>query len=106
MSTKSKPFDDYLLEQLKDDAFRKAYLRDCLQEEDARIFLKTLYLAIKASDKTIQEVADAAGMSRENVSRSLYGDDGNPSFHAVFQILHRLGYDFSIRKRTTSRQSA
>ena len=100
MTEASKSFDNYLLEQLKDPVFRKEYLKEALIDEDPRLFLHALHLAIKASDKTMKELAEISGVKREHLHRAL-SLTGNPSWSIVYQILQGLGYDLSIKKRST-----
>lgn len=93
-----KPLDEYTLEQLKDPTFRRAFLKESLEADDPRVFLKALQLAIKASDVTVKELAETAGVSREHFYRAL-SDTGNPSWSMVYQVLHGLGYDLSLKNR-------
>jgi probable addiction module antidote protein len=99
MRNPSEPLDDYLLQKLKEDGFRREYLKEALSDDDYRVFLKALHLAIKASDKTMTEVAAIAGVKREHLHRAL-SQEGNPSWATVSQLLHGLGYDLSLKKRS------
>jgi probable addiction module antidote protein len=103
MKKNHESLDTYLIGQLEDEGFRERYLMECLLDNDPNVFLYGLRLAIKASDKTVTELADLAGMNRVSLYRAL-SETGNPGWINIREILRGLGYELGIRKLPTPKQ--
>jgi probable addiction module antidote protein len=93
---RSVPYDDYLIESLKDHRLAEAYLNAALEEDDPRVFLLAL-----------RDVAQARGMSklaaRSNLNReSLYkmlSKRGNPSLQSLGALLNGLGFRLAVESK-------
>jgi probable addiction module antidote protein len=92
MSTiKISPFDSskYLI----DDEAIAIYLSEILQQNDAGLLAYALGQIAKARGMT--EIAQASGMSRESLYKSLRAD-AQPRFETLANVLMALGLKFSI----------
>jgi len=88
---KTKPFDPS--EYLDSAEAIAAYLTDALETGDPSFVADALGVVARA--RGITEVARAAGVSREGLSRVL-SSDGNPEFATVVRVVRALGLQFSV----------
>ena len=72
----SAPYDDLLMDMLKDRERALAYLNAALEEQDPRVFLIALRNVTQAPGG-IAEVAARSGLNRESLYRAL-SKKGNP----------------------------
>ncbi len=85
---KAKSFDpaDYL----DSPDMIAAYLTEALELDDAAEIAMAIGAVARARGMTA--VADKAGLSRENLYRSL-GGEAQPEFGTIIKVLHALGID-------------
>lgn len=105
----SKPWEDVLQKSLEDPETVLAYLNTSLHEEDEDLFLISLKNTAKAKLGGMTALAEATGLSRESLYRTL-STNGNPRFSTLLAVLDVLGYKISIepkkaRKKTSKRVS-
>ncbi|MCL2655352.1 MAG: putative addiction module antidote protein [Coriobacteriia bacterium] len=86
MTVTITPYDtaDYL----KTEEDITAYLKAAIEENDPELL--TVALGDIARSQGMSEVARRAGLSRENIYRSLF-ENGNPSTATLFNVLGALG---------------
>ena len=86
MIIKTKPYEFAQHVETEDDI--KAYLSAFLEEDGAEGFINALgHLAKK---KGMTEIARSAGISRQNLYRTLT-EGGNPNFTTVNKVVEALG---------------
>jgi probable addiction module antidote protein len=67
-----------------------AYLQACFEEADDDAAMIAAALGDIARAKGMSSIAEATGLSREGLYRTL-SDDGNPSFSAVLKVMKAMG---------------
>lgn len=94
----STDWNDFMLEQLKDEEFAKEYLNESLMEYiengDFKLFFKALEDVVKARS-SIRKFAQKAELDRANLCAILKGKR-KPQLHTVLKILSELGYLFKV----------
>ena len=86
---RSIPYDDYLIESLKDPKEAEAYLNAALEDEDPRVFLLAL-----------RDVAAArGGIGKGAPSSSLLSKKGSPSLHSLGALLSSLGFRLAVETK-------
>jgi probable addiction module antidote protein len=83
---RAKPFD--AAEYLDSPEMIAAYLTEALESNDQALIAKAIGNVARAQGMT--EVAEKAGVSRENLYRAL-GGDVKPEFDTIMKVLHALG---------------
>jgi probable addiction module antidote protein len=75
------------------DGFISAFIKEA---EEADSFEQIIYaLGIAAKAKGMLEIANEAGVNREQLYKSL-SKKGNPSFKTIFNVAKSLGYKVSF----------
>jgi probable addiction module antidote protein len=95
---RSAPYDDLLMEMLKDEDRALAYLNAALDEQDTRVFLIALRNVTQAQGG-IAKVAAHSGLNRESLYRAL-SNKGNPSVQTLAAVLGALGARLSVARST------
>jgi probable addiction module antidote protein len=83
---KAKPFD--AAEYLDSPEMIAAYLTEALESNDQALITKAIGNVARSRGMT--EVAERAGVSRENLYRALRGDV-KPEFDTIIKVIHALG---------------
>ena len=83
---KARPFD--AAEYLDSPEMIAAYLTEALESNEQALITKAIGNVARARGMT--EVAEKAGVSRENLYRAL-GGDVKPEFDTIMKVLHALG---------------
>ena len=91
---KTLSYHDDLLESLKDIDFSIAYLNECLDDEDPRLFLNALRNVLDAHGG-LKETAKKTKLNRESLYRML-SDDGNPQINSIYKLMNSLGLRLSV----------
>jgi len=98
MNKNSIKFDDYVIENLKDDEFAKEYLNASLEvyleDGDFEDFAKSLERVIKARD-SVSKFAKETKLNRSHLY-SLFKNEKKPQFETVATILNKLGFKLKI----------
>jgi probable addiction module antidote protein len=97
---RSAPYDDLLMEMLKDEERALAYLNAALDEQDPRVFLIALRNVTQAQGG-IAKVAVHSGLNRESLYRAL-SNKGNPSVQTLAAVLGALGARLSVARSTAA----
>ena len=84
---------------LKDEATIAAYLDACLEEGGPRLLAKAVGEVARA--RGMSEVADASGVTRASLYKSL-AEDGNPALMTMDKVINSLGFRFSITQKAGS----
>ena len=94
----STDWNEFMLEQLKDEEFAKDYLNESLleyvQNGDFKLFFKSLEDVVKARS-SVRKFAQKAELDRANLCAILKGKR-KPQLHTVLKILNELGYSFKV----------
>lgn len=101
MAIKTRPFDP--AEYLDDDEAIEAYLQESLNiamEISDPSFL-TQALGAVARARGMSQIAQASGLSRESLYKSLSGG-GNPEFATVLRVMQAMGLRLSISTSSAS----
>jgi probable addiction module antidote protein len=85
---KVTPFD--AAEYLDSPEMIAHYINEALESEDLALIATAIGNVARA--KGMSEVAEKAGLSRENLYRAL-GGEAKPEFGTVIKVLHALGMD-------------
>lgn len=92
--TKSKPYQEYLMESLRDPRESKAYLNAALEEENPELFLLALRNVAEAQGG-IAQLAEKANLNRESLYKML-SERGNPELRSLDALLHALGFRLAV----------
>ncbi|MBI3258293.1 MAG: putative addiction module antidote protein [Ignavibacteriae bacterium] len=92
---KSKPYESFLTERLKDPEEAAAYLNAALEDEDSGVFLIALRDIAQANGGMTQ-VAQEAHLSRETLYRTL-SKKGNPTLISLRALLDICGLQIHIQ---------
>lgn len=95
---RSAPYDDLLMDMLKDEDRALAYLNAALEEQDPRVFLIALRNVTQAQGG-VAAVATRSGLNRESLYRAL-SKKGNPSVQTLAAILAALGVRLGVARLT------
>lgn len=95
-SKPSRPFDfSGLDELLKDPKHAAAYLEDCYIEGEFELFQEALKRVAKAQKGGVKAVAEAAGLNRTSLYRSL-SKEGKPNAETIRKFVDALGYKMHV----------
>lgn len=95
---RSKSFDDYLIESLKDPQEAEAYLQTALdeyQEDGDTEFFMTALRNVAHANGGVGKLAKEADLPRQNLYHTL-SSKGNPSLKKLSPILNGLGFHLFI----------
>ncbi len=95
---KAKPFD--AAEYLDSPEMIAAYLTEALESNDQALITKAIGNVARSRGMT--DVAEKAGVSRENLYRALRGDV-KPEFDTIIKVIHALGINLVAQPQNTSR---
>ena len=87
----SNKFDDFLQEQLKDEAFRKEY--EALQPE--RAIIQAIIDARKQSGLTQKELSERTGIAQGDISKLERGN-ANPSVRTLQRLAKGMGMTLKL----------
>lgn len=94
----SVSWDDFMIEELQDEEFAKAYLNESfiqyIEDSDFNSFFKSLERVIKAR-MSIRQFAKEAELDRTNL-HALFSGKKKPQLKTVLKILTKLGYTLKI----------
>ena len=93
---RSAPYDDLLMDMLKDEDRALAYLNAALDEPDPRVFLVALRNVTQAQGG-IAKIAARSGLNRESLYRAHSGR-GNPSMQTLAAVLGALGARLGVAR--------
>lgn len=98
MALKTRPYDP--AEYLDDDESIEAYLQESLNValEDSNPAILTQALGTVARARGMSQIAQAAGLSRESLYKSLSAE-GNPEFGTILRVIQALGLSLSFTKK-------
>ena len=87
----TKPFD--MADYLDSPEMIAAYLEECLQDDDPRVFLVALGDVARA--KGMNDVAKATGLGRQSLYKALSGEV-QPKFETVQKVLKALDVKLGV----------
>ena len=93
---RSVPYEDYLINLLKNRREAEAYLNAALEDSDPRVFLLALRDLAKAQG--ISSVANRSKLNRESLYKML-SKRGNPSLQSLGALLSSLGFRLTIASK-------
>ena len=100
----TKSHDDFMQEQLQNDEFQYAWLRqsieDYIQDGDFAVFYRAIERVVKART-TVSQLARDLNMNRGNLSEILNGKV-EPKMQTAFKILKGLGYEIVLTKKAAN----
>ena len=88
---RTKPFD--MSEYLDTPEMIAAYLEECLQDEDPRVFLMALGDVARA--RGMNDIAKTAGLGRQSLYKALSGEV-QPKFETVQKVLKALDLKLGV----------
>jgi probable addiction module antidote protein len=96
MALKTRPFDP--AEFLDEDESIEAYLQESLAIalEDSNLSVLTQALGAVARARGMSQIAQASGLSRESLYKSLSAE-GNPEFGTVLRVMQAMGLKLTIQ---------
>lgn len=98
MNKYSVPFDDFLIENLKDPEMAKEFinasLESYIEDGDAEEFVKSLEYVIKANE-SVSQFARESGLNRGNLY-SIFNNKKKPQFSTIMTILTKLGFKLRV----------
>jgi probable addiction module antidote protein len=94
----SRPFEEYLIEKLKDPGYARIYLETALEaygkDQDSEAFLLALRDVAEAQGG-LGKLAEETGLNRAGIYKAL-SRRGNPRLDTMEKILRNLGFRLSI----------
>ena len=102
--TKSIPYQNYLIESLKDPEEAAGYLNAALEGGDISVFLLALQNVIQAQGG-ISKIADKTHKSRTSLYKAL-SKTGNPYLKSTNNLLAALNMQFAIVHNKTKNRAA
>jgi probable addiction module antidote protein len=94
-SVKTVPYQESLLESLKNPDEAAEYLNACLEDEDARVFLLALRDVAEANGG-VRALSQTTHLNRESLYRML-SKAGNPSLDSLAAVLSACGLRLAVR---------
>jgi probable addiction module antidote protein len=91
---KTRPYDS--AEHLESPEAIAAYLSEALETGDSSFVAHAIGTAARA--RGMSDIARDAGVSRENLYRSLSGDT-KPEFDTIMRVLDALGVQLSVKPK-------
>lgn len=95
---KSRPFEEYLIEKLRNPEYAQTYLETALEEygkdRDSEAFLLALRDVAEAQGG-LSKLAAETGLNRAGIYKAL-SPQGNPRLDTMEKILQNLGFRLSI----------
>ena len=101
MMTRSKNYQDSLLESLADANEAAAYLNAALDDGDNEVFLLALRNVADARVGGMSNLAEATGLNRESLYRML-SENGNPELNSLSRLLQALGLKLAVETDETA----
>jgi probable addiction module antidote protein len=96
--TKSKSFNEYILNDLKTDEDIKEWInigfQEFLQDNDLNAFVKALEYAVRAKD-SILGISKKTGISRSNLY-AIFNGEQQPQLSTALKIIKELGYTVQV----------
>ena len=96
--TKSKSFNEYVLNDLKTDDDIKQWINigfaEFLQDNDLNAFVKALEYAVRAKD-SISGISKKTGISRSNLY-AIFNGEQQPQLSTALKIIKELGYTVQV----------
>ena len=96
-----RDFKDYHIEQLRDPEDAKVYLSVALDEYEKNGDLEAFLLAVRdvaEAQGGMSRLAERVSLTREGLYKAL-SKNGNPQLNTMCEILHGLGFRFSVESR-------
>ena len=96
-----KKFKDYHIEQLRDLEDAKIYLSVALEDYEVNADLDAFLLAVRdvaEAQGGISKLAERLSLTDDGLNKVL-SENGNPQLNTIREILHELGFKFSIEAR-------
>lgn len=96
-----RKFKDYHLEQLRDPEDAKIYLSVALEDFEKNEDIDAFLLAVRdvaEAQGGVSKLAKRVSLTDERLYKIL-SEKGNPELNTMRQILHELGFKFSIEAR-------
>ena len=101
MMTRSKNYQDSLLESLADANEAAAYLNAALEDGDNEVFLLALRNVADARVGGMSKLAEITGLNRESLYRML-SENGNPELNSLSRLLQALGLKLAVETDQTA----
>src|SRR5205807_4735150 len=98
MAKPYRKFTQLLDDYLKDEKFAAEFLSQALQEEDFGTFLLSLKDIIRVHG-SIKSIAEKCELSRSTLY-NLFSEKANPEMKTILTLLHALGYELKVSKRS------
>ena len=98
MSAKFRTFEEMLGEYLENPEFAMSFLNQALADEDIEAFKLSLKDIIRIHGK-ISHLAKEAHLSRGTLYKLMQGK-GQSEIGTVLKLIHALGYDVTVTRRT------
>lgn len=98
MSAKFRSFEELLGEYLENPEFAMSFLNQALADEDIEAFKLSLKDIIRVHGK-ISHLAKEAHLSRGTLYKLMQGK-GQTEIGTVLKLIHALGYDLTVTRRT------
>jgi len=93
--TRSKRYQDQLIEALQDPQEAQAYLNAALEDGDSEVFLLALRDVAEARLGGVRQLANQTQLNRESLYRML-SEKGNPELSSLNAILTSLGFRLAV----------
>ena len=97
---RSKPYQESLIEALKDPREAAEYLNAAIEEGERELFLLALRNVGEARLGGMAQLAEQAGLNRESLYRML-SEQGTPVLSSLDKLLHALGLRLSVEVDTS-----
>jgi probable addiction module antidote protein len=90
----TKPYDDFIVERLKDPQDAVEYLNMAMEDEDPRVFLLALRQVAKTHAGGVSRICKDAQLNRESLYKTL--KKAGPRFENFKALIKALGFRITI----------
>lgn len=94
--SRTRNYQEHLIEKLKDPKKATAYLNAALDDDDPRVFLVALRNVVEAQGG-ISMLAKETELNRETLYKTL-SMKGNPTFENLILMLDTLGFELQVKE--------
>ena len=104
MKKSYRKFTELLDEYFKDEVFAAEFLSQTLEEEELNTFLMSLKDVIRVHG-SLNSIAKKCNLSRSTLY-NLFSEKKNPEMKTIITLLHVLGYELKVAKKSTVQRAA
>lgn len=95
---KYKDYDEYLLEELKNPEFARAFINlafeEYFEDNDSQSLARSLDYLVKANGG-VSKIAEVSGLDRTNIYK-IFRNEISPKLDTIYKLLNAMNYTLQI----------